>query len=311
MVSDTTTVTVTNTETEETTELPQFNAKGSIAVNSFKYQKALFSNISTLFNVSNDLYIVDQFKVDAFKGHVNSSVKYLISNDDRTIISFKTNTNNIDINEALSDFDDFEEYGNDYINQNQISGTLSSNLAGRCVMMDSLLMDSIRVSGTIKLENGRLKDYEPTMMIANKNNINDLKDMQFKTIDSKIFTYNGAIFMPQTDVNSNALNITVYGMQKFNEDCEYHLRVFPKEYLRGKTDRIKRKQEEQRVRNSGGTAGLISIFPFYIVENGKSKTGLSTKNKRETMKDRVMLQQMKLDMNFHPHKFKFNTGVEY
>lgn len=301
---------------ESINSIPKFIVKGTVFVNSFKYQKALFSNISSLFNVTNDLYIIDQLKIDAFKGHVNSSVKVQILADDKIKTNFKTHVDQLDINQMLVDFDDFKDFGNEgYISHTQLSGALSTdNLNGYILMQDSIITDSIMMSGDLKLEDGALKGYDVAIEMGKDYDIDGLDDIQFKTTETKFFIYSNSVYVPQTNVKTNAFDVSIFGMQNFNLDCQYHVRFYLKEMLRkGKTNRIERKQSnEKKQKDDGGTKGLTSLFAIYKVVDGETvKSFLEGKDSdaRKKMKRDIMIQEALSGLVFHPKLVNFDTEV--
>nr|WP_319399844.1 AsmA family protein [uncultured Carboxylicivirga sp.] len=306
--------------TDTTTTEPMnysFDIKGKFSIDRFKYQNGVFENISSLYKLTKDEYIFDQFKFDAFKGHTNSSVKVRILPDGAMKIYFKNSTYGLDINQMLVDFDDFKEYGNDdYISYNQLSGTFSTdNLNGYFLYKDSIMLDSILVTADLKLENGRLHDYPLTAEMGRDYKIDGLEDLQFQTIETKLFVYGGAAYVPQTNIKTNTFDITLLGMQKFDLDCQYHLRVYLKEILRkGKTDRIEKKQsKESKQKDDGGTKGLTSVFAVYKVEDGETvKSTIEGKDSelRRAIQRDIRIKEAFMKLAFHPLLVKYNTTVD-
>jgi hypothetical protein len=273
--------------------------------------------MSALYNVSDSLYIADQVKIDAFKGHMNSSVKVEMLPDDVMKINFKNNTQGLDFNQLLYDFDDFIEYTDEvYISHEQLSGIFSTdNLHGQLLFVgDSIDMDKIKLTADLKLENGRLKSYPITTEMADDYNYEELKDLHFKTMDTKVFAYQGAVYVPLTDVKSNAADIGILGKQEFNMDCQYHLRFYPKEILRkGKTDRIEKKQSSEKTKKGGGVKGLAAWFAIYKVKDGKTvKSFLEGKDSdaKKKLKREVFLKEAKAKLEFHPLIVKYDTKVQ-
>ncbi|PXY02283.1 hypothetical protein DF185_06455 [Marinifilum breve] len=288
-----------------------YEIKGKLRGDHFTYQKAKANNISTLFNISDSIVLLDKFEFDAFKGNLNNSVRYKIISDNKQIVNFYNHTENLDIAQLMKDFNNFKEYEQEYIKSEQISGTLSSDLHGEVLLMgDSLVHDSTLLKGDFKLEDGGLFNFKPAMELSKSTNIEELDNMHFKTIESKVFVFKNAVYIPQTEIKSNAMDISAYGMQSFNDDYEYHLRVYLGEVLRGKTKRIREKQEKQENKPDGGTSGLTSLFLVSKNIDGKSHSGLDTKKGRAKMKTKIKLQQVVLDFLFHPKLIDFDTKVE-
>ncbi len=295
----------------------QFHAKGKITANSFKFNKAMFTNLSALYNVSDSLYIVDQIKFDAFKGSTNSAIKVQMLANNVMKVNFRNKVDKMDINQLLVDLDNLEEYGNDgYISHEQLSGNLSTeNLNGYILFKDSLITDSIMMSADLKLEEGQLTNYPIAAEMGKDYGIDGLDNLKFKTIDTKMFVSAGAIYAPLTNVKTNTFDISLFGMQNFNLDCQYHLRFYLKEILRkGKTDRIKKKQSnEKKKKDDGGTKGLTSLYAIYKVENEKTvKSTLEGKDSkaRQNMKININLQEALLKLSFHPKIISYKTHVE-
>ncbi len=294
-----------------------FAAKGKLSANSFWYDNALLENMSALYNVSDSLYIADQIKIDAFKGHMNSSIRVEMLPDDGMTINFKNSTKGLDINQLLYDFDDFMDYTDEvYISHNQLSGLFSTdNLNGELTFKgDSIDMNLIKLTANLTLENGRLSNYPITTEMGKDYNIDGLEDLQFKTLDTKVFIYKQAVYMPMTNVKSNTFDITLFGRQDFNLDCQYHLRFYLKEILRkGKTNRLERKQsKEDKVDDYGGTKGLTSMFAIYKVVNGDVEKSFLEGKKSE---DRRIMQRLInnkegiYEFYFKPKFVKYNTKV--
>jgi len=295
----------------------KFAAKGKIRVKSFWYDNALIENISALYNVSDSLYIADQIKFDAFKGSTNSSVRVEMLPDDVMKINFKNSTQGLDVNQLLYDFDDFMEYTDEvYISHEQLSGTLSTDsLSGQILYIgDSLAMDKIKLRAKLKLEEGRLREYPITKEMGQDYNIDGLDDLQFKTLNATVFVSGGSIYAPLTNIKTNTFDISLFGKQEFNLDCQYHIRFYLKEILRkGKTDRLERKQaKEDKQDDYGGTKGLTSLFAVYKVENGKTtKSTLEGKDSqmRKKMKSLIYVKEAFAELEFHPLIVKYNTGI--
>ncbi|WP_430813073.1 hypothetical protein [Carboxylicivirga sp. RSCT41] len=294
-----------------------FAAKGKVTAQSFWYGNALLENMSALYNVSDSLYIADQIKVDAFKGQMNSSVKVEMLPDDVMKINFKNSTRGLDINQLLYDFDDFMDYTDEvYISHEQLSGVLNTDsLSGQFIIAgDSVDIGKVKLKANLTLEDGRLRGYPITKEMGEDYNIDGLDDLQFKTLNTKLFVTGGSIYAPLTNIKTNTFDISLFGKQEFDLDCQYHIRFYLKEILRkGKTNRLERKQSKEGKQDDyGGTKGLTSLFAVYKIENGKTvKSSLEGKDSqmRKKMKSLIYVKEQFAELEFHPLIVKYNTGV--
>lgn len=289
-----------------------YQIKGRASAKNFGYGKAQLNDMSMLFNVNEERYIIDQFHVNAFDGSAVGSLKYIIDSPNRQLIKMHASTNNVDIRRFLADFDNFEEFGQDYIKSEQLSGQFTSDVNAQFLMKgDSLVIDSTLMRGDLMLTHGGLYNYDMATEMSKYTNIDQLDNMKFDTIRSNIFIMHGASFVPKTDIKSNALNIVAYGMQSFGDDYEYQLQLFLGEILYGKTERIRKLQAKQKDKPNGGTRGLKTLFLFARHAEGKDKMGLATRKGRRKIQTKISLQEMGLDVIFHPKLTKFDTNVNF
>lgn len=281
--------------------------KGVAKVKSLTYDKAFIEDISTLFKVTDSVYIVDQFKFKAFDGWMSNSVKYMLK-PDKAVIETHHIVEKMDVQKLLADFDNFEEYYEPSIRSENLSGLFSTNLYTRVNMIgDSLIMDDIRARGGFAIEDGGVYDFEPATSMAKFTGIDELDNIKFKTLESKIFVIKNAIYIPETFISSTALNITAYGMQSLADDYEYHLEIKLSDILFGKGK--KQKKKESKAGDEGFKDDRNMRELFYEEIDGKIKYGFDTDDKQRTMKSKIKAQERLLNLRFDPGMFNFDTKV--
>lgn len=322
---------------ENTDTIPQnwdYEIKGKLSISSFNYDtlfvknlceylelsdsteltmraylkdKILFDDISALFNIKDSLYIIDQFKFKAFEGSIKNSISYQIKPEEESVIWIKNEIDRMDIDSLLIGFNDFDQKE---LTHENVNGLISTTLDGKFVLgKDGMYMDSTIFKGTMTLENGALYNYEPLSALTVLPGLDDLDTLLFKTLNSRIFIFKNAIYVPQTDIKSNAMDITAYGMQTFGEDYEYHLRIYLGEILLGKTKRIRKKQDQLGEMDDYSETGLKSLFLVSYSLGRKSKSGLDNKNMQKKMKTKIKLQNRMLDVIFNPLQIRFDTEI--
>ena len=282
--------------------------KGAASVRSLDYDSIVIEDISTLFNITDSVYIIDQFKFKAFNGAMNTSVKYTMKEDNRSVIETKHMIENMDIHKLLADFDDFEDYYEPSIRAENLSGLFSTNLYSRFNMRgDSLVMKDVRVKGDFKLEEGGVYNYEPATNLSKFTGIDELDNIKFKTLESKIFVFKKAIYVPETSIASTAVNINAYGMQSFGKDYEYHLEIKLSDILFGKSKKQKRKESRAGDQDFEDDRNMREIVAYSL--DGKNKNGFDNEKLQGKMKTKIKLNQNLLNLRFHPEMFNFETNV--
>ena len=304
-----------STFTEENTDSTALNytysIKGKIRVGSLTYKKAYVDNISCLFNLSDSLYLIDQFKFNGFGGKHNTSVRYEIRKGEEQMLWVKNSIENLNITQLLTDFDNFKDFYEPAITKENISGILTSQVDVQVYFKDdSMIRDKMYVRGDFKLEKGGIYHYPPVKeMEPYLPGIDNLDILEFKTINSNLFVFQDAIYVPTTLVVSNKLDATALGMQSFGEDYSYHFIVFLSEIIYGKSKRINKKQDKmgEEVVSTGHKKSGTLVKSYSL--DGKSRSGLDNKNDQEKMRSRVKASEALLNVRFHPKSVNYNTGV--
>lgn len=253
-----------------------FEVKGKIAAKSVKYEKILAENISAKFNVSDSVYIIDQLKVKAFDGTSNSSLRFSIIGNGKQTINVKNQVNRMDINKFMYAFDNF---GCDsLISYKNIEGLVSADLNSRIVFnADTLVTEDMRVKGDLTLENGRIINYQPAMDVASFTGIKELDNIELKTLKSNLFIFKNQMFIPATDVVSSSMDFSVFGMQSFGENYEYHLQMHLGDVLKGKSKKLIERQNASGDELSSDDMDRSTIKIIYANIDGKAKAGFDNK----------------------------------
>jgi len=266
-------------------------------------------DISAKFNVSDSVYIIDQFKANAFDGSTNSSLRFSILDDGKQIVNLKNVVNRMDINKFMYAFDNF---GYDsLISYKNLSGLVTANVHSRIVLVaDTLVTNDMRVMGDLTLENGRIINYQPAMDVANFTGIKELDNIELKTLKSNLFIFKNQMYVPATDVVSSSMDFSVFGMQSFGENYEYHLQMHLGDVLKGKSNKLIEKQNSSGDEISKEDMDRSTIKIIYANIDKKEKTGFDNKKAQKAMELKIQVQQKMLSLIFYPKLVSFETGVK-
>lgn len=148
---------------------------------------------------------------------------------------------NVDIEELFEGFDDF---GQNTVKKENISGELSADVHANLLLSEKLepILPSIKIDADFEITDGRLKDVKALEAFSNHIDLNELKDIRFKTITNQIYIENEKLYIPKMTVNSSALELTLYGEHSFQNQIDYHFVLLLNEVL-GK--KVKRPENEE------------------------------------------------------------------
>ncbi len=285
-----------------------FEFKGKIAAKSFKYDKIFMEDISAKFNLTDSVYIIDQFKTNAFDGSTNSSLRCSLTQNNRQIINVKNHVENMDIYKLLFAFDNF---GYDsLISYKNINGIFSADLNGKFVFeADTLVSNDMRVLGNFKLKNGKLINYEPAMEVSKFTGIKELDNIDMKTLECNIFMFKNKIYVPITNIISSSMDLSTFGMQSMADDYEYHIQMKLSEILKGKSQKLFERQNSSGDEITENDIDRNTIKLIYGYVDGKKKVGFATKKAQRQMALKIQVQQKMLELIFHPILVSYETGV--
>lgn len=292
-----------------TSTIPQYIVRGIAKADKVKYGNVLIDDLSTKFRVDDSLFVIDDLRFKAFGGSMVTSLIYDTRKYPLEIIEFKNESNRINIKQLLEQNDDFEQ---DYITHNNIDGFITGTVFGRIVMQDTnLLYDKINLLGNFILQNGGIYNFEPAMELSKFTNLNELDNIVFSTLETSVFIYNNQIYFPKTNIVSTAMDMSVYGMQSFGDDYEYHFVVYPGDVMLGKSKKLLKKQGFKDEGFEGPNKAKRSGLYLVSLHRGKeSKTGFDTKELQATMKATIRVQERGLNLVFHPHVMNFSTDID-
>jgi len=280
----------------------------SVALDAFNINQLHISDLSALFMLKDSSYIVDQFKFKVFEGEMNNSLHYKVRKNGTQSISTHNIIHNMNIRTLLMDMDNF---GMDsLITFNNISGLFSTDLNTFLPIDDSVLIDKMLVSGDITIEKGGVYNYAPATEISKFSSIKELDNIQFKTLRGNIFMFKNKLYVPRTNIVSNALDIAAFGMHSLEGDSEYHLELHLSNILFGKSKRRNMKQSKSGDEIDEGSLKKSSQKIRYAITDGKSKVGRDTKEARDDMMNKIRVQKKMLDFIFFPKNIHYNTAPE-
>ncbi|MGE4287972.1 MAG: AsmA family protein [Salinivirgaceae bacterium] len=294
--------------------LPHMLIRGSLSVDKVIYEKNILENISALFRISDSLYVIDQFKFITCGGLINTSVMLDARNWAEPKADIKNVIEKLDVNKLLVVNDNFVAYtGDTLITSDNLSGILTSEFHARAFMVgDTFPTNRIRAKGHFTLENGKVYDYPPLVELSESmkafGGLRELAQMDFNTLKTSLFMLNDKIYIPQTDVVSNALDLSASAMQSMGEDYEYHITLHLGDVLTGKSKKLMEEQAKQN-KKDGGTVERSGINLVSMKVGDEKKNGFDNDKLKEKMKKTITRQNSFLNLLFDPRLVNFSTDL--
>lgn len=167
-------------------------------------------------------------------------------------ISVKINSSmeQIDIQNLFSCFNNF---GQSYIQDKHLKGQLSGTVNYYSVFNPYLTVkkETILAESDIRIKNGELIEFEPMLGLSNFIEVEELKHIKFSTLENQIFIRNSEVLIPQMDIYSSALNVSVSGIHGFDNQFNYKVSVELSDLLLNKSHDKELEFEEHIIKDDG------------------------------------------------------------
>jgi hypothetical protein len=133
-------------------------------------------------------------------------------------------------------FTEMENFGQNTLMDKNVKGLLTAHAQMSVPCSADLNMNTAKllVNCDVTIVNGELIKLESLKAMAKFISINELEDLKFANLTTPITIRNRVLSFPETQVNSNALDIEVSGSQDFDENVDYVFAVYLSEILAAK-----------------------------------------------------------------------------
>jgi hypothetical protein len=192
------------------------------------------------------------------KGRISGN-GLVVQNHDKSFIgrgSFAVT--GVDVKEA---FTTFHNFGQGFLKAENIAGTLSGTIS-LILPVDSLLnpdIKSIAADGKYTLTDGALINFDPVKALSRFIELSELENIKFEKLENDFFIKKNMFYVPQMDIKSSAVDLSVNGKHSFDNEYQYHVKMLLSEILSNKARKNKNMSDEFGEIEDDGL-GRTSVF---------------------------------------------------
>jgi AsmA-like C-terminal region len=199
----------------------------------------------------------------------------------------------MDINAGLKNVDlatlfaQTDGFGQDVIKQENISGSMTGRIAAQAFFdkNGNLLTDQLVVYSDLLAHKGQLKNVQAFDDFSRVLHIDDLRNLQFTTLQNYIEVRNSMVYLPAMYIRNNACNMTISGQHGFNDQVSYNFKINAGQAL---FNRIKKANSDGEIlaANDGGLnlyysmTGTMANYKI-IRSRGSVKKAIEDSNSRK------------------------------
>ncbi len=190
-------------------------------VKNFTFRKFQAASISADLKMKNKVISATNILMQSMKGVVSGQASINGSSQDHALIQCKVTISKVNLKSLFAEFGNF---GTTDLTYENLDGTITADVVFASVMYPNLDMDlpSVKAHADIRVENGRLVNYEPMKGLSKFLRVEDLADIRFETLQNQIDIANRIIYIPVMQIKSSAIDLNLMGTHTFDNELDYH-----------------------------------------------------------------------------------------
>lgn len=261
---------------------------GTCNIKSLKHNNFVARNVSGSYFVSNDRINSRNLSGEACDGLFSGDFAMVRQNSNSMQLSTNLSASGVDINKLFLSFDSFDQ---PYITHNNIAGKLRTDLSLSFAMSNGkLLLPSIAMVADVRVENGVLTDVEQLRQLSRFIALEELQTIRFQTLTNTIQISDQRVLIPQMDINSSALNLSLSGIHHFDGRYDYLFQVLLSDVLFRKAVSRKRDNSEfGQVEDDG--SGRTKLFLKLKSDGNTSRVSYDAASAMQSFRDAVRTER--------------------
>lgn len=255
----------------------------SLTANDFTFEKFTAKNVYGKISYSNKNLVIENVSFHALQGNIVCSGTIQQEIDGRLFTKVNTSLQKININQMFTVCNNF---GQDFITDKNLQGIVTAdiNLSAEWNSNLTCLLNKLVIAGNVNISNGELNNFKPLDELADFISLNDIKNIHFSDIKNDILIKDEKIIIPQMDIHSSALDLTVSGEQTFDYKIDYRLKVLLSDVLFAKARKNKKQNNEfGAIEDDGLGKTKLSLIVSGTTDDFKIR--YDTKTMKESIKE--------------------------
>jgi len=193
-------------------------------IDTLVYKTFIAERVSGLLKYKPKVLEISGLALNSQKGKIQGNGT-VYQNSDKSVIGKGNFTfSDLDVNEA---FITFHNFGQNFLKAENIEGSLSGSLSV-LLPADSLLKPDVKAvtaEGKYQLTDGALIDFDPVKHLSSFIELSELENIKFDKLENDFFIRSNSLYIPQMDVKSSAVDLSVNGRHSFDNNYEYHVKL--------------------------------------------------------------------------------------
>jgi hypothetical protein len=196
----------------------------SAQVGQVKFRKFDARDLRGELKLRNQRLVADPVSFWTMDGKINGSGMIDGTRTDSLLITGNAHCERVNINKL---FVQLENFGQTTLTNEHVRGTLTSDLNFASLWSTGLVMNEQKLfaGADVTIDQGQLINFKPLEELSRFIKLDDLRNIRFSTLTNHIDIRNRIITIPEMDIRSSAIDITMSGTHNFDNVVDYHIVV--------------------------------------------------------------------------------------
>ncbi len=251
-------------------ELPErLKLNFSTSIKHVSFRKFEANDLTGDVHLNKRRLVADPVSFRAMDGTIGGSGMIDGTRVDSLLITCNADISDVNIYKLFYQMENFGQEGEDtVITYNNLRGSLTSHVNFASLWGNDLEVNEKKIyaGADITVSNGRLINFLPLDVLSRFIQLEDLRDIHFKSLHNTIEIKNRVISLPKMEIKSSAINVTMWGTHDFDNMVDYHF-IVDMDELRAKKAKAAKKQNTefgQEIDDGGHRTRLFLLMKGYI-----------------------------------------------
>ena len=268
------------------------NLRLDFVINEFFMDKFKAEDMRGIATYDAPFFFVDSLTMQTMEGTLRGD--YRMAQDTEGDIFMNVNASLYKLNISQL-FYSFNNFGQEQITHENLKGSISGTglFSAGFDTTFSLRPQSILSENNIKIKDGELNSFDPIMALSRFIEVDELRNIQFETLENNILIKEGQVIIPSMNIQSNALNLQASGTHAFNNHYDYRLMLKLSELLYNKARGARNSEFNIAVDDSDTRVLFLKVYDNGSgtkVEMDREKT--AEKIRKDLIEEKIELKQV-------------------
>jgi len=206
-------------------QIPFIDFKATVNIGKIKYRRLWLKNFSTNIRMQqNQQLYLDTLAMEVAGGKLGARAHFNGSDPKKIYLQSRICVEDVNIEKMLLKLDYF---GQDYVINKNIKGSLSGQVESYVQVHPDLtpLIDQSEARLDLEILNGVLVNFGPMQAMSSYFKDKNLNMVRFDTLRNTLTFKNGALSIPDMNINSSLGFMEISGRQSMDMQMEYYVRI--------------------------------------------------------------------------------------